>query len=78
MSLTSMAPRNSWGKDSNMGARLIYFFEQASKEYGAVGRMKLAMLTKVSSVKAQDETDSAENIKKFEQALAQLRLEPKA
>ena len=60
-----------------MGARLIDFFDQVSKEYGATGRMKLAMLTKISSIKAQDEPDSAENIQKFAQALEQLRREPK-
>lgn len=53
------------------------FYDQASKEFSAVGRMKLAMLTLISSVKAGDAPDSPENIKKFEAALDKLRHGPK-
>jgi hypothetical protein len=61
-----------------MGVQLTGIFDQAAKEFGAMGRMKLAMLTTISSVRAVDEPDSAENIKKFEQALVQLRQTMKA
>lgn len=60
-----------------MGIRLVSFYEQAGKEFGIVGRMKLAILTKTSSTRAQEEADSAENISKFSHAMSQLRLELK-
>ncbi len=61
-----------------MGARLVGYFEKAAAQYGAMGRMKLAMLTSISSAKAEGEADSPENIKKFEQALEQLQQTMKA
>jgi len=61
-----------------MGARLVGFYEQAAKELGVPGRMKLAMLTGIPSLAAETQPDSAENIKKFEQALSQLRQMPKS
>jgi hypothetical protein len=56
-----------------MAAKLIDFYAQASKEFGVMGRMKLAMLTKISSEKASVEADSPANIAAFEQAIKQLR-----
>lgn len=56
-----------------MAAKLTEYYAQASKQYGVMGRMKLAMLTKISSEKASAEPDSPENIKLFEQALLQLK-----
>jgi hypothetical protein len=56
-----------------MAAKLTEFYAQASKEFGLSGRMKLAMLTKISSEKAGTEADSPENIKLFEQAMRQLK-----
>ncbi len=56
-----------------MAAKLTEFYEQASKEFGVMGRMKLAMLTKISSEKAVAEMDSPENIKLFQQAMLQLK-----
>lgn len=56
-----------------MAAKLTEFYAQATKQYGVMGRMKLAMLTKISSEKAGGEPDSPENIKLFEQAMAQLK-----
>ena len=55
-----------------MATKLTEFYAQASKQYGVMGRMKLAMLTKISSEKAGTEADSPENIKLFEQAMLQL------
>ena len=55
-----------------MAAKLTEFYAQATKQYGVMGRMKLAMLTKISSEKAGTEPDSPQNIKLFEQAMAQL------
>jgi hypothetical protein len=56
-----------------MGAQLVGYFEKVGAEFGAAGRMKLAMLTLITSAKAGSEADSAENIRKFEEAIGQLR-----
>jgi hypothetical protein len=56
-----------------MAAKLTEFYAQATKQYGVMGRMKLAMLTKIPSEKAGNEPDSPENIKLFEQAMLQLK-----
>jgi hypothetical protein len=56
-----------------MAAKLTQFYAQAADQYGVMGRMKLAMLTKISSEKAGTEADSPENIKLFEQAMIQLK-----
>ena len=56
-----------------MAAKLTNYYAMASNEFGIAGRMKLAMLTKVPSEKAASEPDTPENIRIFEDALAQLR-----
>ena len=56
-----------------MAAKLNDFYKQAAQEFGLAGRIKLAMLTKISSEKAEAAEDSPENIRIFEQALQQLR-----
>ena len=56
-----------------MAAKLNEFYKQAAQEFGLTGRIKLAMLTKISSEKAEAAEDSPENIRVFEQALQQLR-----
>lgn len=56
-----------------MAGKLIEFYKQAAQEFGIAGRIKLAMLTKISSEKAEAVEDSPENIRVFEQALKQLR-----
>jgi hypothetical protein len=56
-----------------MAAKLSEFYKEAAQEFGALGRIKLAMLTKISSEKAEAVEDSPENIRVFEQAMAQLR-----
>lgn len=58
-----------------MAAKLESFYQQAAKEWGMTGRMKLAMLTRISSEKARSVEDSPENIRVFEDALKQLRLQ---
>ena len=60
-----------------MAAELVGFYEKVNRELGAIGRMKLAMLTRVSSVQAEKEPDSPANIKKFTDAIAQLKTELK-
>ena len=58
-----------------MAAKLVQFYDQATKDFGGQGRVKLAMLTKIPSSKAAEVEDSTENIRLFEKALAQLRLQ---
>jgi len=56
-----------------MGIQLKERYEAVGKEMGAVGRMKLAMLTKMSSTAAADAEDSAGNLKLVDDAILQLR-----
>jgi hypothetical protein len=60
-----------------MGTQLLKYYEEAGKEFGAKGRMKLAMLTMVTSMSASAEADSPEIVQKFENALAQIRRDGK-
>ena len=61
-----------------MGDQLVAFYDQAAKQLGVQGRMKLALLTGIPSAVAENTPDSPENVKKFEQALAQLKQLPKS
>jgi hypothetical protein len=56
-----------------MAAKLNEFYKQAAQEFGLPGRIKLAMLTKISSEKAEAAPDSPENLRIFEQAMQKLR-----
>jgi hypothetical protein len=56
-----------------MGAQLLNYYEKVASEFGFEGRMKLALLTTISSSKAEAEPDTPANIQKFEAALAQIR-----
>jgi hypothetical protein len=56
-----------------MGIQLKNRFEEVGREMGSAGRMKLAMLTKMSSVQASTLEDSAANLKLIDDAIAQLR-----
>jgi hypothetical protein len=58
-----------------MAAKLVSVFDAAEKEFGFMGRMKLAMLTKIASANAAKEPDSPENVRLFEQAFLRLRKE---
>jgi len=56
-----------------MGIKLKSRYEEVGKELGPQGRMKLAMLTKISSVKAAELEDSPENLRLVDEAIYQLR-----
>jgi hypothetical protein len=56
-----------------MGAQLVNYYEMVAAEFGFEGRMKLALLTTISSSKAGAEPDTPANIQKFEDALTQIR-----
>jgi hypothetical protein len=57
-----------------MGARLTSYYDQAKAAGGLEARLKLAMVTRMSSAQAKEAPDSPENITRFEQALRQLGL----
>ncbi len=57
-----------------MAAKLTDFYAKASSEFGVMGRMKLAMLTKIPSERAGTEADTPANIQLFEQAFRQMRM----
>jgi hypothetical protein len=59
-----------------MGLKLVNFYERVGQELGSVGRMKLAMLTKIPSTQAQATDDSPNNLALFELCLARLRQDP--
>ncbi len=56
-----------------MGMQLLRRYDEIGREMGAVGRMKLAMLTKMTSGAAEKAEDSASNLKLVDEAILQLR-----
>jgi hypothetical protein len=56
-----------------MGAQLVHLYDEVAKEFGPIGRMNLALLTKISSDRAKTEPDSPANLTAFQQAITQLR-----
>jgi hypothetical protein len=58
-----------------MGQRLVEFYKEASGLGQVKAKMRLAMLTTVTSAKAAEEPDSEENIKKFQKAIEELKRE---
>lgn len=55
-----------------MAEKLLTYFDKAKAKSGLPGKIKLAMITKISSQDAGKIPDSPENIALFEKALAQL------
>ena len=58
-----------------MGQKLEGYYEEAANIGGLKAKMRLAILTGISSVKAATEPDSPENIQKFEKAMQEIRKE---
>lgn len=56
-----------------MGAQLASLFENVGKEMGPVGRMRVAMLTKITAFEAGELADSPANIALVTNAIAQIR-----
>ncbi len=51
-----------------MGVKLLEYYDEAKRLGGLKGQLRLAMLTKLSSTKAQNQVDTPELIQKFEVA----------
>lgn len=58
-----------------MGAKLISFYDEAKKIGGLKASMRLAMITKIPSTNAETEPDSPENVKKFQDAINEIKKE---
>jgi hypothetical protein len=59
-----------------MAEKLMKYYQYVSEQAGAVGRTKVAMLTKVPSTKAAMEPDTPEMIKIFKEAIRQVTGDP--
>jgi len=55
-----------------MGEQLLVYYEKANAKGGIQAKVKMAMMTKMSSEQAKSAPDTPENIKLFTDALAQL------
>jgi len=58
-----------------MAENLVSFYGKAKKMGGMKAQMRLSLITKMSIVKAKVAEDSPENIKKFEDAIVELKKE---
>lgn len=58
-----------------MAEKLSKFYDEVSQLGGLKAKMRLAVLTSISSSKAGGEPDSPENIKKFEKAMQEIKKE---
>lgn len=59
-----------------MAERIMKYYAYVDKELGFSGRIHLAQLTKIPSVRAAMEPDTPENIKMFQDAIAKLTNKP--
>lgn len=58
-----------------MGAKLLSFYEEAKKIGGTKAQMRLAIMTTVTSGKAETIPDSPDIVSRFEKALNLIRAE---
>jgi len=58
-----------------MGAKLVQFFTDAEKLGGLKAKMRLAMITKISSSAAASAPDSPDNIRQFTNAMNEIKKE---
>ena len=58
-----------------MGSRLSKFYDEAGALGGLKAKMRLAVLTKLPSDKAETTPDSPDMIGKFEQAMQEIKKE---
>lgn len=60
-------------KNNFMGQKLVAFYNEAKKTGGLTAQMRLAVITKIPGTKAAQALDSPENLKKFEEAMIQIK-----
>jgi len=58
-----------------MAQKLLSFYDEANNLGGIKAKMRLAVLTAISSTKAATEPDSSENVAKFDKAMQEIRKE---
>ncbi|HPI37787.1 MAG TPA: hypothetical protein PK397_07570 [Ignavibacteriaceae bacterium] len=58
-----------------MAAKLISYYKKAKELGGIKAEMRLAIITKIPSAKAEVAPDTPENIRLFENALAEIQKE---
>jgi hypothetical protein len=58
-----------------MADKLLKYYDEAGKLGGLKAKMRLAVITNVSSSAAGTEPDSPENVQNFENALKEIRKE---
>ena len=58
-----------------MAEKLLQYYKYISDFEGFGGKIKLAQLTKVPSVKAAMEPDSPDNLRIFREAIKKMRIE---
>jgi hypothetical protein len=58
-----------------MGEKLKKFYDEADKLGGTKAKMRLAMITLISSNDAPSAEDSSENVTKFENAMKEIKKE---
>ena len=58
-----------------MGDKLVQFYDEAANLGGMKAKMRLAILTTISSTKAVELEDDPETIEKFEAALVEIKKE---
>ena len=58
-----------------MGDKLVEFYVKAEQMGGFKAKMRLAVITKIPSNKAQSEPDTPENVAKFNDAMTKLKQE---
>lgn len=55
-----------------MGAKLKQLYDFAQQAGGMEAKMRLAVMTGISSMKAEAEPDSSDNVSKFKAAIKQI------
>ena len=58
-----------------MAEKMVAFYEEAKRIGNLKAMMRMALLTKIPSSRAESEPDTPENIALFEKALAEIKKE---
>lgn len=58
-----------------MGEKLLQYYEKAKSLGGIKAQMRMAVITRISSVKAKELPDSPENLVTFQEALKEIEKE---